>query len=225
MYMRSLLMLLLTACGPTTTTTARRERPTSLDPGSRGMRSDAHTDAARDHARRAEELARWPTARTNDTGRFDDPRTGLWYRAWDTTADHARLADVHRSAATRLQAEFDDACRAAELDDVSVSPLQQYGAGGTPVDDGALVFLSPAAGSGDRLVAAMRCHRASMMLGERGMDDCPLDLDGIQLQTYGDASGVTVEIKVRDVRLVPELQRRVARDLEIAAQRKRPAAD
>ena len=52
------------------------------------------------------------------------------------------------------------------------------------------------------------------------MDECPLDLAGIQIEALGNASGITVEIKVRDPRLIPELQRRAARDLELAAQRR-----
>lgn len=210
----SLFAILLVACTPATTTAPPPHA------GSRGLRRDAHADAARDHARRASELARWPNARTSDVGRFDDPSTGLWYRAWDTAAAHERLAETHRSAAAGLQAEYDEACGSAGLSEVAVSPLQRYGVGGSPTADGVLVFLSPDAGTADQLVAAMRCHRAWMMMSEREMDDCPLDLAGIRLQVYGDASGVSVEIKLRDKALVPELQRRAARDLEISSRRR-----
>jgi len=49
------------------------------------------------------------------------------------------------------------------------------------------------------------------------MDDCPLDLPDIMLDARGDREGITVSIAVRDPKLVPELQRRTAHDLEAAA--------
>ena len=214
---RSLITLLLVACTPATST-APPERP-----GSRGMRADDHLDAAREHARRAKELASWPDARTNGTGRFDAPSTGLWYRAWDTAPEHERLAATHQSAAGQLQAAYDEACGATSMGEVSVSPLQRYGIGGAPAPDGVMVFLLPEAGPADRLIASMQCHRAWMMLGESGMEDCPLDLEGIQIEAHGDDKGITVEIKLRDPKLIPELQRRVARDLEKAFQSRHAA--
>ena len=56
-----------------------------------------------------------------------------------------------------------------------------------------------------------------MMLAESGMGDCPLDLAGIQVVAHGDPNGVSVETTVDDPKLVPELQRRAAHDLEVAA--------
>lgn len=218
----SLAVVLLVACTPAITT------PPPARPGSRGLRASEHVEAAREHDRRAKELARWPDSRSSDTGRFDDPNTGLWYRAWDTADTHEGLATSHRSEAAHLQAAYDEACPAG-ADEAAISPLQHYGVGGAPTRDGILVFLAPSAGPPDRLMAAMRCHRAWMMLGQRGgrdsMDDCPLDLAGVQVEAQGDVSGITVELKVRDLKLVPELQRRIARDLEIAAQRRKPGAE
>lgn len=211
----SLLLIALTACSTVTTTTPR-ERP-----GSRGLRADQHLDAAREHERRANELARWPESRTS--GSFDVPGSGLWYRAWDTTSDHEHLADSHRSAAAQQHAVYDEACR--EVGEPAVSPLQRFGIGGSPTTDGSIVFLSPDAGPPDRLLAAMRCHRAWMMLADAGMDECPLDLAGIHIQAHGDASGITIAITVRDKDLVSELQRRIARDLELAAQRRKSATE
>jgi hypothetical protein len=86
------------------------------------------------------------------------------------------------------------------------------------------LFLEPGAGRPEALLRAIRCHRAWMMLGERGMEDCPLDLAGIQVVAHGDPGGISVEITVRDPRLVPELQRRAAKDLEAAAARRGPRA-
>jgi hypothetical protein len=56
-----------------------------------------------------------------------------------------------------------------------------------------------------------------MMLAPTGMENCPLDLPNIALDARGDGDGVTVSIVVRDPKLVPELQRRAAHDLEAAA--------
>jgi len=61
--------------------------PPKHDPTSRGLHADEHLEAARDHQRRADELARYPEMRRNDIGRFDDPNSGLWYRAFDQTSD------------------------------------------------------------------------------------------------------------------------------------------
>jgi len=64
----------------------------------------------------------------------------------------------------------------------------------------------------------MKCHRAAMMLAPSGMEDCPLDLPNVVLDARGDTDGITVSITVRDPKLVPELQRRAAHDLEAAVQ-------
>jgi len=212
----------LTALAVAACSTAPAPRPPS--PGSRGLRADQHLDAAREHERRAQELARWPEARPDGIGAFDDSRGGLWYRRWDTAQDEARMAAGHRDAAADLHARYEEACGEAPLDRVSVSPLQRHGIGGTNQAGGVLVYLRPEAGRADELLKEIRCHRAWMMLGESGMADCPLDLDGIRVVAHGDPRGISVEITVRDPALVPELQRRAARDLEAAARRQGPEA-
>ena len=181
------------------------------------MRADAHLDAAHDHARRAKELERWPGARSGSIGRFDDPQRGLWYRAFDTSVEQAQLARAHESEAAALHASYEAACGTRPLAEVAVSPLQRFGIGGAPIADGVMVFLSPDAGSPDELLSALRCHRAWMMLGEAGMDACPLDLAGLDIRAYGDRNGVTVELRPNDKRLVRELQRRAAAELEHTA--------
>jgi hypothetical protein len=178
------------------------------------MRADAHLDAARDHARRAKELERWPAVRSGDIGRFDDPQAGIWYRAWDTSVEQEQLARTHESQAAALHASYEAACGPRPLAEVSVSPLQRFGIGGAPMADGVMVFLSADAGPPDELLASLQCHRAWMMLGEAGMDACPLDLARLEFRAYGDRHGVTVEIRSTDSRLVPELQRRAAAELE-----------
>ncbi len=97
-----------------------------------------------------------------------------------------------------------------------MSPLQRYGVGGSEIAGGTMVLLSADAGPPDRLLAAMRCHRAWMMLGSSDMADCPLDLPGIRVAARGDVTGIELDITVADPLLVPELRRRAAHDLEAA---------
>jgi hypothetical protein len=92
----------------------------------------------------------------------------------------------------------------------------RLGQGGAAIDQGVVVYLRPEI-SANALLAELRCHRAWMMLAEAGMEACPLDLPRLHLQAHGDATGISVEITVSDPLLVPELQRRTARDLEMAA--------
>jgi hypothetical protein len=207
----SLLLVALAACSQTVP-----HKPTART--SRGLRADEHLDAAREHARRADELARWPEARRNDVGQFDDPNTGLWYRAWDQSEDHRRLAATHRGAAAQLHVAYEQACENIAPELARISPLQRYGHGGMDVVDGVVVFMPGDAVTANRLLAELRCHRAWMMLqSNSGMELCPLDLPGLRVQAHGDATGISVELHVPDPALVPELQRRTARDLEAAA--------
>jgi hypothetical protein len=180
------------------------------------MRADAHLDAARSHDARAASLARWPEMQRDPTG-FEDPASGLWYRAFDSARNESRLAAQHRTEAARIQAEFDEACAELTGAEITTSPLQRYGLGGIPTETGVVVVLAREAGPPNRLMAALRCHRAWMMLGEAGMENCPLDMKGLKIQTYGDETGISVEITVNDRALVPELHRRAAQDLEMAA--------
>jgi hypothetical protein len=213
---RSLLLLALAACASSSSSIAPSPKPNT-----RGLRADQHLDAAQAHERRADELARWPETRRSDTGRFDDPNGGLWYRAWDQPQEHARLASIHRSEAAQIQAAYDEACANVAPEHVRISPLKRYAQGGMPTEDGVVVFLGADAVPPDRLLAEMRCHRAWMMLGHaEGVESCPLDLPEIRVEAHGDATGASVEITVKDRSLVPELQRRAAHDLEVAAQRR-----
>jgi len=188
------------------------------------MHADQHLDEAREHDRRADELASWPEARRNDIGRFDDPNVGLWYRTWgDQPSDQKRLAEAHRSEAAQLHATYETACANIAPELVRVSPLQRYGQGGVPTQDGVIVSLEPGSVTSDRLLAELDCHRAWMMLSETNMEDSPLDLPNLHVQARADNSGISVELRVRDPALLPELQRRTARELEMAAQRRKTA--
>jgi hypothetical protein len=155
----------------------------------------------------------WPDTRSAGP---TDPPVGVWYRSWDTV-EHERLAEIHRSRASAIDAEFADACAGLEGDEIRVSPLQRFGIGGWNTATGAIVYLSPNAGNPDRLLAQMRCHRAWMMLGPSNMEDCPLDLPGLAIDARGDANGVTVSLGARDPNVIAELQRRASKELEAAA--------
>ena len=58
-----------------------------------------------------------------------------------------------------------------------------------------------------------------MMLAPSDMDDCPLDLPGVQVTAQGDANEIAVTIKIRDRSLIDELHRRAGIELEMAARR------
>lgn len=191
-------------------------------PRPRGLRADQHFSIASREGERAEELTRWPDTRPggDGTNMNQERSAGTWFGTWDTAREHRRLAQVHSSAAAQLQAEYEEACGEMPAVVVSVSPLQRYAVGGSPTANGTLVLLSANAGPPDRLLATMRCHRAWMMLGHTDMDDCPLDLPGLQVSARGDASGVELTMTVKDPSLVDELRRRAAHDLEAAQHRR-----
>lgn len=210
---RSILLCLVAACAAP----IANEKP-----GPRGLRADQHLSIASREDERAEELTRWPDTRPGADGAIlnQERAAGTWFGIWDTAAEHHRLAQVHRSAAAQLQAEYEEACGEMPADVVSVSLLQRYAIGGSPTASGTLVLLSADAGPPDRLLAMMRCHRAWMMLGRTDMDDCPLDLPGLQVSARGDATGIQLSMSVSDPSLVDELRRRAAHDLEAAQHRR-----
>jgi hypothetical protein len=208
---RSLVYLMLAACG------TAASRPPSAG-GPRGLRADDHLAAAREHDDAARREGMWPDTRP---GGPMDVAAIPWFRAWDPDG-HERLADIHRSQAAELQAEFDSACAGIEEAEISISPLQRFGIGSWNTTTGVILYLSPTAGSPDRLLRLLRCHRAWMMLGPTDMEACPLDLPSIAIDARGDADGITLSIIARDPKVVPELQRRAAMDLESAAARRRP---
>jgi hypothetical protein len=210
---RSILLCLIAACAAP----IANEKP-----GPRGLRADQHLSIASREDDRAEELTRWPDTRPGPDGANVNQKraAGTWFGTWDTTAEHRRLAQVHRSAAAQLQAEYEEACGETPAEIASISPVERYAVGGSPTANGTLVLLSAEAGPPDRLLAAMRCHRAWMMLGRSDMDDCPLDLPGLQVAARGDASGIELTMTVADPSLVDELRRRAAHDLEAAQHRK-----
>jgi hypothetical protein len=200
------LCLFLSACA----TTALQEKP-----GPRGLRADQHLAAAAREDERAAQLTRWPDMHPGVNGTVDQQlAAGTWFGTWDTAAEHRQLAQIHRSAASGLQAEYDEACGDTPGEIAAISPLRRYGIAATPIEDGVVVLLATSAGPPDRLLAAMRCHRAWMMLDRTDMDDCPLDLPGLHVSARGDADSVELTFTLSGPALVPELQRRAALDLE-----------
>lgn len=198
--------LIATVCLAACATTA----PPPPNGGPRGLHASEHLDVARQHEDLAQQTARWP----------DDPGPGpggggmRWIRSWDTSVEQERFAKLHRAKAAELQAEYAEACGERSLAELSTSPLQRHAVGGWNTSTGVILYLAPSAGDPDRLLADMKCHRAWMRLAPAGMEDCPLDLPGIALDARGDRDGVTVSIVVRDPKLVGELQRRAAHELE-----------
>jgi hypothetical protein len=195
--------MLLTSCAAAPLPAAK--------PGPRGLHANGHLDVARTHEDLATQATGWPA----DAG--PGGMTTHWARAWDTGAEHERIARVHRSNAAQLEAAYAEACGDRPLDIVSISPLQRYAIGGWNTPTGVELFLSSTAGDPDRLLADLKCHRAWMMLAPAAMEDCPLDLPGLVLDAHGDIDGISVALTVRDPKLVPELQRRAAHDLEMGA--------
>ncbi len=183
----------------------------AASPGPRGLHANEHLDAARTQDDMATQSTRLP----DDSG---PGGMGLhWVRAWDTGAEHDRLARIHRGKAAQLEAAYAEACGDRPLDVVSISPLQRFAIGGWNTAMGVSLFLSSTAGDPDRLLADLKCHRAWMMLAPAGMETCPLDLPGLVLEAKSDIDGISVALTVRDPKLVPELQRRAAHDLEMGA--------
>lgn len=183
------------------------------------MRASDHLEAAREHAEAAQRSG-WPDHRAGADGSIaSSPGVAgpPWFYYWDPASDHARLAEVHRSQAAQIEADYQAACGDRPIADISVSPLAHHALGATEIANGTVVFLSNDAGTPEQLMAEMRCHRAWMMLGRMNMDACPLDLDGIEVVAHNGDGAIEVMLTTTKPALVKELQRRVAIDVEAAA--------
>lgn len=207
-------LLAFALAGACATAPAPRQRPA----GPRGLRASEHLDVARDYEERARERAHAPEEQAGPNG-VGSP----WMRRWDTSNDDEQIAAIHRSKAAELQASFEEACGSRPLADITISPLQRYSIGVTNTANGASFLLAPSAGPPDRLMADIRCHRAWMMLSPSNMEDCPLDLPGLEITAQGEADSITVSIVVRDPRYVEELHRRAAHDVEASLQLHQPS--
>ena len=200
--MRILAITLLAACASS---------PKTPPGGPRGLRATEHLAEARSHEQQARERPRWPDD-SAAPGNVGMP----WMRRWEPDLADEQSAAQHRARAADLQEQYEQACGDRSLAEVAVSPLQRYAIGAWPTATGEIMYLQPEAGPPDKLLADMKCHRAWMMLAPAGMENCPLDLPGIQLDARGDAQGIEVSIVVGTPELVEELHRRAALELEHA---------
>lgn len=211
--MRLFPWILLAACATTTA-------PRPPQGGPRGLRANEHREVARDYDERAREQESFPVTTPMTPG--DPNAPPVWYRSWNTTTDYDRLARIHRSEAAALEAAYAEACGTRDLKKVVGSPLVRNRVGGWNTSTGAIIYLSPLAGPPETLLADLKCHRAWMMLEPAGgMDNCPLDLPGLQVDARGDSEGVTLVITSREPSVVFELQRRLAKQVEEAGQAER----
>lgn len=208
------LALAFTACA-----THPPVKPTERAGGPRGLRASEHMDVATQQQEVAVQESTFPEMRNNgiNTG---VPMAQPWYRSWGTGTDHEENARYHRAKAGAIYAEYSAACGEKPSADVAISPIERFGIGGWPTQSGAIVYLSPAAGAPQDVMAALVCHQAWMMLAPaQKMADCPLDLNGLRFDARGDSNGITVSLTIKDPKMIPELQRRVAHDLETAQKR------
>ena len=204
----------LTALSAACATTNTAATPSG---GPRGLRASEHLQVAAQHDAQARSSGGWAdgaVARVPGSESRDQPVPMPWYRSWNAGQEHERMAAIHRSEAAQLEASYDEACRGLTGQQASISPLKRYAVGGWPTTNGVILYLSPMAGGPDELLAAIKCHRAFMMLAPANMDDCPLDLPGLAVDARGAAEGVTVSLSVNDLRLAPELKRRATHELE-----------
>ena len=203
------LTVLLAACATATPIATPKGGP-------RGLRASDHLELANQDDARAHDRTTWPAAPVVGYEARDQPVGMPWYRSWDTAAEHDRMAMIHRGKAAELEAAYQEACGDKPSEVVAISPLVRYGVDGWPTQSGAIIYLSPTAGTPDSLLAALKCHRAFMMLAPADMEACPLDLPGLEVDVRGDAEGITVALSVKDPALISELQHRVAHELEAA---------
>ena len=151
-------------------------------------------------------------ARHRFTGHEEDG--GPWVRHWDTGSENEQAAAVHRSHAAALRAAYERACADRTPAEATISPLDRYGIGGSTTSSTVVFYLDPRAGPPGRLLAALECHRAWMMLAPEDDEADPLDLPSLVIDAKGDLDGITVSIVARDPAIVGELQRRAAHLLE-----------
>lgn len=217
LLMRPHLFVVLAACSQTFSAPSPPPKQVSHQ-----MDADEHIVAARDEDERARELASWPTPRRDDVGgaremgRFDDPPAGLWYRHWgEQPAEHLRRAEAHRGAAAELHAAYDDACAGIAPAFARKSPLARYGQGDMPTEDGVVIFLGKPGVTTQQIRAELRCYQAWTKLSEID-EDGPLDLPDLRIVMHEDDTGISIELQLQDLSLLPELQRRAARTLEVA---------
>lgn len=178
--------------------------------GPRGARTTQHVEQARKHDEIARSRTSWPV-----TEEVAPAPMVPFVVTWDPDSDHERMARHQGSKAAANEKEFRDACGQREVEKVVGSPLTRHRVGGWNTDDGVVVLLSVVAGPKARLLADLRCYRAWLLAGTDVDKDSPLALPGLLVEAEGTQDGITLTLTVKDTALIPELQRRVMRQLEL----------
>jgi hypothetical protein len=178
--------------------------------GSRGLHASEHRQLANYHSDAANQQRVMSDRRSNG---IDNGMPSPWYRSWGSDEDHEQMAQFHRAEVKAINAQYTSACGSISDVNAAVSPLAKFGMGGWATQSGAIVYLSPDSGTPEQLMQAIACHRAWMMLAPANMENCPLDLPGLQFDVRGDGESITLSLTVADRALVPELQRRVASEM------------
>jgi hypothetical protein len=140
-----------------------------------------------------------------------------WFRSWDALGEHERLVRIGANDAAGLEAEYARACGPSSPPTISGSPLLRYRTAGWNTPTGAVVQLSPLAGSPDTLLADIRCHFIGVMLSPFGVDDSPFDLPGLHIDARGDDTEIVLALTLRDSSQKSDLQRRVNRQVDDSA--------
>ncbi|MBA2542250.1 MAG: hypothetical protein H0V17_21595 [Deltaproteobacteria bacterium] len=208
--MRTVALVLVAACG------ANSPEP---DEGPRAVRTKEHLEAARKHDEVARERTSWPTTSAVTPGDATSGTTIPWNRTWDPDDEHGRLARIHRSEAAALEVGYIEACGSRDIKKLVGSPLTRHRVGGWNTAGGVVVLLSTHAGSAATLLSDLRCHRAWLLVGTGVEQGSPLALPGLLVEAKGDQDGITLTLSIKDKKLVPELQRRVLRQLEETTRR------
>lgn len=197
-------VLLLAACA----TSSRRDpvKPESMTASEHLAQARAHSEAA------GKSPHEYPSA----FGSSSYP----WYYFWDPSTDHRAIAEAHRDAADQLRLSYEAACAAVARDTAWVSPLDRYARAMDLLPRGVVVHLDPEAGTPDAVLAAIRCHRAWLLLETRSSNaESPLLVDGVVFVVHAGGAGIEVMIGVDDASKLPELVRRTRLTVERAARR------
>jgi hypothetical protein len=204
----TLAILLVAACA----TSSRRE---ALEPES--MTASEHLAHARAHS---EAAGGSPHEYPSPYGTSSYP----WYYFWDPSTEHRAIAEAHRDAADQLRLSYEAACAAVPRDTAGMSPLERHARSMDPLPRGVVVHLAAEAGTPDAVLAAIRCHRAWLLLEPRASSaDSPLLVQGVVFVVHAGATGIEVMIGLDDPARVPELVRRTRLAVERARARPRQA--
>jgi hypothetical protein len=156
--------------------------------GPRGLRASDDVEIAKAHQRLAEAL---------NTSQQD---TSERYR--QVAASHLRMAD-------ELQRTYQSSCRGLSRPEAQLSPLYRYSVGGSRTEDGVAIDTRPTNMSPQAMAEQITCHQSWMMLAPADMEDCPLDLPGINVEVRSAGDALRIDLPASSPAMVQELARRV----------------